>query len=84
MINTDILTEKATDYLNRCQEKHKRPTYKGMGKALNISGRTISNVVHGEYNHTPYGIKEHHNRCIANKDFELIREVFEYTVISKQ
>ena len=82
MISTDILEQTTTEYLSKCKAAHKRPTYKGIGELLNISGRTVSNVYKGEYNHTPYGAKEHHNRCIRNSDFELIREVFE--VYSKQ
>ena len=81
MINTEILEKTTKEYLDKCKRAHKTPTYKGMGQELNITGRTVANVVHGKYNGKAYGNKENYNRCRANNDFEVLREVFkEYTV----
>lgn len=81
MIDSELLRESVTEYMERCRTKHKQPTFKGMGKILNISGHTVANVVHGTINGKPYNRIEKHNRLIRNSDFEMIREVFkEYTV----
>lgn len=76
MISTDILKEKVTEYTESCHKNHKRPTYKGLSRALNISGQTISNVIRETYNNKPYTKHPHITRCIDNKDFELIQELF--------
>ena len=77
MIDTTTLNIKVNKYIDSCNKTNHKPTYKGVGYILGISGMTISNVVKGEYNHIPYGNKEHHNRCIANRDFEVIKGIFD-------
>ena len=77
MINSTTITDKTTEYLNECLKKHRKPTFKGLGKELHISGHTIANVYKGRYNGKAYGLIPGHRRCIDNKDFETIREVFE-------
>lgn len=85
MIITDILEQTTKDYLEKCKRAHHKPTYKGMGKALGISGHTIGNVIKGKYNGIPYGNKPSAKRCIDNKDFEILQEVFKgYEVNSKK
>lgn len=74
MYSTDKLNEIIDDYLNMCKC---RPTKKGLSLALGTSNTTIFNVIRGAYNGTPYGKEPHYNRVIDNKDFELIRDVFD-------
>lgn len=77
MINSTTLTDITTDYMNECHQKHIKPTYKGLAQRLDITGHTIGNIIRGTYNGKPYGDKPGHKRCIDNKDFEKIREVYE-------
>lgn len=76
MINSTALTDITTEYLNKCLKKHRKPTFKGLGKELHISGHTIANVYHGKYNGIVYGDKPCKHRCIDNMDFDIVREVF--------
>ena len=76
MFNTESLQAKADEYTGKCYRTHQKPTYKGLASMLNVAPQTIANVYKGTYNHKPYGIIPHHTRCIDNKDFDIIREVF--------
>ena len=76
MITTTELQEKVTRYRECCRVNHIAPTYKGISGLLGISHMTVSNVVHGQYNHKPYGSRPHKTRCIDNDDFEILQELF--------
>lgn len=64
------------EYKNECDKRQKRPTYKGLAYRLKISSQTVGNVNKGKYNGTPYGDKEAVVRCVANKDFEIIQNLY--------
>lgn len=86
MFKSEALQEKTNEYMQKCHQTHHKPSYRGLGEALNISGQTISNVCRGKYNNIPYGLIPNHARCIDNKDFEYIQNVFDgkkYTVRGK-
>lgn len=76
MIDTTTLIIKVNGYRERCQTSHHKPTYKGIGTVLGISGRTVANVVHGYFNGHRYTDKPHATRCIDNDDFEVIKGLF--------
>jgi len=76
MIDTTTLQLKAKEYQDRCKTTNRKPTYKGMGKVLGISDRTVSNVVHGYFNGHRYTDKPCATRCIENEDFEIIKGLF--------
>ncbi len=72
MYQTEKLNQIIDDYLHN----NKNPTRKGLAQWLHISTSTINRVICGCYNGKIYGIVPHCTRCIANKDFALIRSVF--------
>lgn len=76
MIDTTTLRIKVNGYLERCRTTNHKPTYNGIAIVLGISGRTIANVVHGQFNGHEYTDKPHITRCIDNDDFELIKGLF--------
>ncbi len=76
MIDTSILQIQVQRYQTRCRENGSRPTYKGLALLLGVSGRTVANVAHGQYNGTAYGDKPHISRCIDNADFGLIQGLY--------
>lgn len=76
MIDTSILQIQVQRYQTRCRENGRRPTYKGLALLLGVSGRTVANVAHGQYNGTAYGNKPQYNRCINNADFGLIQGLY--------
>ena len=76
MIETTILQTKATEYMEQCKARNRKPTYTGLSKILNVSAMTIGNAIRETYNHKPYTKHPHITRCIDNKDFELIQDLF--------
>ncbi len=76
MINSTTLHERVQTYTDNCKRLHTKPTYTGLAKQLEVSGQTIGNVNKGMYNNKPYGKEPHATRCIDNKDFDIIRDVF--------
>ena len=76
MIDTTTLQIKVNGYRKNCLISHLKPTYKGVGTVLGISGRTIANVVHGHFNGKEYTDTPHITRCIDNDDFEVIKGIF--------
>ena len=76
MIDTTTLTEQVQRYQIRCRENGSRPTYNGLASLLGVSGRTVANVAHGQYNGTAYGDKPQYNRCVNNADFWLIQGLY--------
>ena len=76
MINTEELTRT----VQRCRTANTKPTYKGMGNALGISGMTVSNVAHGRFNGRLYTEHPSATRIISNNDFEIIQNLFDERV----
>ncbi len=76
MIDTTTLESKIASYLETCKRSGRNPTYKGVGIALGVSGRTIANVVQGRFNGHCYTDKPHVTRCIQNGDFGTVQGVF--------
>lgn len=72
MIDTTTLTKRIHQYITCCR----RPTFKGLGRVLQVSGQTVANVYYGTYNGKQYGTKPQYNRVIDNADFEIVRAVF--------
>lgn len=80
MINTEELTRTVQRYRERCRTANKKPTFKGMGNALGISGMTVSNVAHGRFNGRLYTEHPSATRIISNNDFEIIQNLFDERV----
>lgn len=77
MIDTTTLRNQVNEYQERCRTTNHEPTFRGVGIALGISGRTVANVVRGYYCiGKPYTTKPHITRCIDNSDFEVIKGIF--------
>lgn len=77
MYDSELLKSAISDYMYHCQKNNYRPTKKGLANWLSCSAGTIDNYVHGKFNGLPYSIHPHINRLVANKDFPLIRSVFQ-------
>lgn len=80
MINTEELTRTVQRYRERCRTANTKPTFKGMGNALGISGMTVSNVAHGRFNGRLYTEHPSATRIISNNDFEIIQNLFDERV----
>jgi len=52
-------------------------TRQGLADYLGISHQTITNVINGRFNGFIYTPKPHINRIVDNKDFYIIRQIFE-------
>lgn len=74
MYNHEQLTEAVADYMYHC---HYKPTRQGLADWLCVSLQTINNVINGTFNGLPYTNRPHISRIISNKDFELIRSLFD-------
>ena len=77
MIDSTTLNTKISRYIEQCKIRHCKPTFKGIGNALSISGQTVSNVVHGTFNGKRYTERPHSTRIIANSDFEILQGLFD-------
>jgi len=77
MIDTTTLINKVNGYTERCKQRNRKPSYKGLGYVLGISPMTVSNVVNGTFNGHRYTSKPHITRCIDNKDFEILIALFD-------
>lgn len=76
-ITTTRLKQEIKAYKKECENKHKRPSYRGLAKRLHISDATICHIVNNNYEHgKPYTSKPGSKRCIANKDFAIIRNLY--------
>lgn len=77
MINTVELEDSTRKYLENCIQRNKKPTFNGLGTVLGVSGQTLRNVFRGCYkSDLLYTDTPHPTRCIDNKDFEIIQNVF--------
>ena len=78
MIATESLIDAVRRYGEYCDRRNKRPTYEGLSHVLGISAPTVAHVVSGYYaNGKLYSPCPHPLRCIDNRDFPLVRELFE-------
>ncbi len=77
MIDSRELEKRVSRYRQNCRDRHKEPSYIGLGFARGCSGMTISNVVNGTFNGHLYTERPHSKRIINNADFELIRQLFD-------
>ena len=73
MYDHDKLLDLVDGYLNECKGQ---PTRQGLADYLGISHQTISNVINGRFNGFIYTPKPHITRVFANKDFDIIRQLF--------
>lgn len=77
MINTTVLQQIVNEYDKKCFEHHRKPSYKGLGTELGITGQTVRNIVTGIYKDgKPYTTTPHITRCIDNEDFSIVRDLF--------
>ena len=77
MIDTTTLQTKVQLYSDRCQKSHRKPTFNGVGQVLGVSNKTVANVVHGHFNGRKYTDTPHATRCIDNRDFEIVKGLFD-------
>ena len=78
MIKSDFLEDVICKYETDCNRHNRSPSRRGLGKALGISATTINAVVRGEFRPgKPYTANEHPSRRVGNKDFEVVRRMFE-------
>lgn len=77
MINTTKLQTVVSEYDKKCIELNIKPTHRGLGNELGITGQTVRNIVTGIYKDgKPYTTTPHITRCIDNEDFSIVRDLF--------
>ena len=77
MYDSTTLTTMVNGYIKQCEVMKSKPTFKGMGNWLGVSGMTISNVVHGAFNGKQYTEHPHTTRIIDNNDFQILQRLFD-------
>lgn len=78
MISSNTIHQTVASYAKACKVAARSPTRTALAKRLGISTCTVSRVVTGAYAvGCPYTDKPMACRRIANRDFEVIRGLFE-------
>lgn len=76
MIDTTVLVNRVSTYVEQCKAGKRRPTYYGISNALGVCPQTIANVCSGKFNGNDYTDTPAPTRCIDNKDFDIIKDLF--------
>lgn len=76
MIDSKELQTIATSYKTQCIKKNISPSKHDFASLLNISARTVYNIIAGTFNGRSYTNHPSILRCVGNDDFVIIRDLF--------